>query len=359
MLAPGSFPSSSSVQASYFVGIAQKIPWAGKRALRGQIAQAEANAASLDTQDVRLRLTEATRLAFFEFYLVRRNLELNTANMDAVEKFRETAKVKFEATQVTQQDVLQADVELATLKSRRIELEQNEQVAVARINTLLHREPQLSLPPPPQRLEVSDTLPDVEALRQAAVQQRPDLTAQAARIQAEQVAVALACKEFYPDFEFMGRYDQFWTDVVQRAQVGMYVNIPLNQSRRHAAVREAMFRVNKLQAEYDSQADSVRNEVQAGFARLEGSRKTVRLYAETILPTAGANVASAYAGYEATKLDFLRLIEAEQQLIELQEKYQEAVAEYHRRHAELERAVGAPISGASDPGAGTDLRLDE
>ena len=61
MLAPGSFRSSSSVQASYFVGIAQKVPWAGKRALRGQIAQAEANAASLDSQDVRLRLTEATR----------------------------------------------------------------------------------------------------------------------------------------------------------------------------------------------------------------------------------------------------------------------------------------------------------
>ena len=205
MLAPGSFPSSSSVQASYLVGIAQKIPWAGKRALRGQIAQAQTTAASLDTQDVRLRLAEATRLAFFEYYLVRRDLELNAANRDAVQRFRETANAKFEATQVTEQDVLQADVELAMLDSRRIELAQNEKVAVARINTLLHREPQLALPPPPQRLEVSDSLPDVEALRQAAVEQRPDLSAQAARIQAEQAAVALAAKEFYPDFEFIDR----------------------------------------------------------------------------------------------------------------------------------------------------------
>ncbi|MBI3863074.1 MAG: TolC family protein [Planctomycetia bacterium] len=343
MLAPGSLSPSSSVQSSYFVGIAQKIPWAGKRSLRGQIAQFEANAASLDSQDVQLRLTEAARLAFFEYYLVYRDLELNLVNREAVEKFRETAKAKFEATQVTQQDMLQADVELAMLKSRRIELEQNEKIAVARINTLLHREPQLLLPPPPQILEVSGELPDVDALRQMALQHRPDLTAQAARIQAEQTAVALACKEFYPDFEFMGRYDQFWTDVVQRAQVGMYVNIPLNQSRRHAAVREAIFKVNKMQAEYDSQVDSVRNDVQAGFARLEGSRKTVRLYSESVLPTAEQNVAAAYAGYEATKVDFLRLVEAERQLIQLQEKHQEAVAEYQRRRAELERAVGTPL----------------
>ena len=359
MFAPGTFSSSSSTQASYLVGIAQKIPWAGKRALRGQIAQAEATAASHDSQDVRLRLAETTRLAFFEYYLVRRDLELNTANRKAVREYRETANAKYVATQVTEQDVLQADVELATLESRRIELEQNDKVAVARINTLLHRQPQLSLPPPPHRLEVSDSLPDVEALRQAAVLQRPDLTAQAARIRAEQAAVALACKEFYPDFEFMGRYDQFWTDVVQRPQVGMYVNIPLNQSRRQAAVREAIFRVSKMQAEYDSQVDGVRNDVQAGFARLDGSRKTVRLYAETTLSAAEANVASANAGYEAGRVDFLRLVEAQRQLIGLQEKYQEAVAEYHRRHAELERVVGGPLSDASDPGDGTGLRLDE
>jgi len=359
MFAPGSFSSNSSVQASYYVGIAQKVPWSGKRALRGQAAQSEANAASLDSQDVRLRLAEATRLAFFDYYLVSRELELNAANSDAVERFRETATAKFESNQVTQQDVLQADVELGILRSRRIELKQNEKIAVARINTLLHRQPHLPLPSPPPQLEVSDDLPNVDSLRQQALEQRPDLAAQASRIAAEQAAVALAVKEYYPDFEFMGRYDQFWTDVVQRSQVGMYVNIPLNQSRRKAAVCEAMFRVNRMQAEYDAQVDSIRNEVQAAHARLEASLETVRLYVQTILPKAHANVESANAGYIATKVDFLRLVEAERQLIELQEKHQDAVAEYHRRRAQLERVAGTPISQTSGHEPGTDLRLDE
>jgi cobalt-zinc-cadmium efflux system outer membrane protein len=352
MFAPGSFSSSSNVQASYFVGIAQKVPWAGKRALRGQIAQAEADAAGLDSQDVRLRLTEATRLAFLEYYLVDRDRELNRANIDAVGKFRDTAKAKFEGNQVPQQDLLQADVELALLESRRIELDQNAKIVVARINTLLHREPQLPLPPPPPRLEIADGLPQVDSLRQMALDQRPDLAAQLARIEAEQASVALAMKEFYPDFEIMGRYDQFWTDVVQRSQAGLYFNIPLNQSRRQAAVCEAMFRASKLKAEYDAQVDAIRSDVEAGYARLEGSHKNVRLYDKSLLPAAQENVASAYTGYEAGTVDFLRLVAAERQLIELQEKYQDAVTDYYRRLAELERVIGTPIGGAGERGTG-------
>lgn len=343
MFAPGSFPSSSNVQSSYFLGIAQKVPWSGKLALRGQIAQAASNAASFDSQEVQLRLAEATRLAYFDYYLVYRELEINSATTDDFRQFRDTADEKYKSNLVTQQDVLQAEVELAKLESRLIELEQNERVTVARINTLLHRVPNHPLPAPPAAIDVVDSLPNVEFLRQFALEQRPELAAQAARIQAEQASVALACKEFYPDFEFMGRYDQFWTDVVQRPQVGMNVNIPLNQSRRKAAVREAMFRVSKMQAEYAQQVDNIRHDVQTAFARVDASRKTVRLYADKILPAAESNVASANAGYVAGRVDFLRLIEAQRELLELQEKHQEATAEFHRRQAELERAVGAPI----------------
>lgn len=345
MLAPGSFPSSSNVQSSYYVGLAQKIPWWGKRDLRGQIAQAQANAAGFDSQEVQLRLTEITRIAYFDYFLVGREMELNRENVAAMQQFRSAASSKYESNQVTQQDVLQAEVELAKLESRQIELDQNERVTLARINTLLHRLPDHPLPRPPAALPADDSLPAAEALRQIAIEHRPDLAAQANRIQAEQSSIALACKEYYPDFEFMGRYDQFWTDVEQRPQVGMNVNVPLNQTRRHAAVREAMFRLNRMQAEYRQQVDSIRQDVETGLARLDGSRRTVALYTDRILPKARENVESANAGYVAGTVDFLRLIEAQRELIELQEKHQSAIADYHRRRAELERAVGIGARG--------------
>lgn len=357
MLAPGTLASNSSTQPSYILGIGQKLPWAGKRGLRGQVAEWNAVAASLDHDEVQLRLTEAARVAFYDYYNVFRQIDLNDANLAAVQSFRETAKSKFEANLVPQQDVLQADVELAKLEQRRIEIEQQRVVASARINTLLHREPQLSLPPPPRQLEISAPLLHVDELRVRAVEQRPDLAAMAARLHSEQNALALTYKEYYPDFEIMGKYDNFWPDVVQRGQIALNMNVPLYRGRRNAAVNEAIHRVNKLQAEYEREVDLIRSEVQTAYARVEAGRKTIDLYTEKILPAAQSNVEAAGSGYTAGTVDFLRLVQAQRELIELNEKYQQSVVDYNRSRAELDRVVGTPPASREEQPSATSENL--
>ncbi len=344
MLGPDSW-GSDSVESAYMLEASQKLPWPGKRDLRGRVARAEAAAARLDIADARLRLSEAATLAFLDYYLVRRELELNDDNARNMQEFRDTANAKYQTNLVTQQDVLQADVELADLKRRRFELDRMEQVAVARINTLLHRQPDVPLPDPPARLATVREVPPVEMLREFAIQQRPDLAASAARIRAEQAAVALAAKEYYPDLEFVGRYDAFWQadEEELRPQVGMNVNLPVFKQRRAAAVREARYKVNQRRAELEGQLDAVRNDVHAASARIVESRQVTELYAQTLLPIAEQNVESARSDYVTANVDFLRLIEAQKQLIELREKSYEAEVDYHRRFAELERLVGAPL----------------
>jgi outer membrane protein TolC len=183
-------------------------------------------------------------------------------------------------------------------------------------------------------------LPNVDELRLRAIEQRPDLRALAARLQSEQNALALTYKEYYPDIELMGKYDSFWTDVVQRGQVALNVNMPLYRGRRDAAVREAMHRVNRLQAEYEQQVDLIRNDVQSSYARVEAGRRTLDLFTEKVLPAAQGNVEAASSGYTAGTVDFLRLVQAQRELIELNEKYQQAVVDYNRNRAVLDRVVG-------------------
>lgn len=340
MYAPATWSGASKVQGSYYFGIAQKFPWSGKRELRGNQATWEAAAASFDAGEVQLRLTEAARMAYFDYYLNQRELELNASSRESLSRFRDVARSKYEANQVTQQDVLQADVELAQFEQRQIELNQEQIVAIARINTLLHLPPDHPLPAPPQNLPVVEELPAVGELREWAVGHRPELQALAARVQSEQSAAALACKEYYPDFEVMGRYDRFWTDSVQQPQIGLNINMPLNQSKRHAAVQEALWRVHKMQADYDLAADTIRGEVQSAHARVDGSRRKIAVFESKILPAAQDNLRAAQSGYEAGTVDFLRLIEAQRQILDLREAYQMAVTDFHRRAAELSRAVG-------------------
>ena len=341
MLGPGSW-DSDMVDRAYAFQVSQKFPWSGKRALRGEAVKAQAKAASFDVPDAQLRLTEAARLAYLDYYLASRLIALNNENIRVVREFREAAEVKYQANLVTQQDVLQADVELATLTKRRVELERARRVAIARINTLVHRPPACALPPPAD-LPQPPEIPRADALRQLAIERRPELASLNAQIQEERAKLALACREFYPDVEVFGRYDTFWQEDPLRAQLGANINLPIYRDRRFAAVNEETLRLRQKRAQYQYQVDVIHNEVQSAYERVIESRQVVQLYRTKIVPAAQQNVESARAGYVAAKVDFLRLVEAQRQLIELRQQSAEAEVEWLRRIAECERAAGGPF----------------
>jgi outer membrane protein TolC len=317
----------------------QKIPWFGKRQLRGQAAQAETDMAYRDVADRRLMLTEAAKMAFYDYYMAHRQLEVNAGSTALVRDFREIARIKYESNKVSQQDVLMADLEADELQMRRAELARMERVAIARINTLLHRDATCPLPPPPAHVGLPESLPTPDVLQQWAVQQRPDLAAICDKIRAEQADLGLAWKDYYPDVEVVAKYDGFMPDNM-RSQVGMNINVPLWQDKRCAAVREVSSRLRQQQAAYQDRLDQVRFEVQSAYEQLVESKQVVQLFDVKILPTAQQNVQSARSNYIAGINDFLRLVEAHRQLYQQQEKYVEVTAEYHRRAATLERVVG-------------------
>jgi cobalt-zinc-cadmium efflux system outer membrane protein len=339
MLGPGSW-GSPEVDSAYMLEASQRVPWPGKRQLRGDISQAEANAAFHDVGEERLRIAEAARLAYYDYFLAHRQLAVLEESQALLESFREIAQSKYEAADVEQQDVLLADVELAELETRRLELSRQARVARARINTLLLVPPDAPLPLPPSTLSTLDEIASVEELRARALAQRPELAAQAGRIRAERYSVALACKEFYPDMEFVSRYDAFWQEEPLRPMIGMNLNIPLYKQKRWAAVREARARVVKEQAAFDSKVAELVFAVEQAHQRVLESLKALEVYQARLLPTAGQSVESARASYISGALDFLRLVESQRQYLDIQETYYEAMAEYHRRKAELDRIVG-------------------
>ena len=342
MVAPDAF-DSAEVDNGYALQGSQKIPWFGKRSARGCQARAEASAAYHDLQDSRVRLDEITRTAFFEYYLARRQLDLNREDLEVLRQFKSTAKSKYTANQVTQQDVLQAEVELAELERKNLELERMNRVSTARINTLLRDDPFSPLPPPPRQLEISGDQLDVALLQNFAVGQRPDLAALRARVCAAQAAVVLACKEYYPDTEVFGKYDAFWQEIPLQAAVGVNLNVPIYRGRLNAAVREARFTLSQRRAEYAQLVLDTQYEVVAAYEQVEESRLALRLYAERLVPTAEQNVAAARANYDVNRASFLDLAIAQRQLVNLRVNREEALAAYHNRLAELTRVVGGSI----------------
>jgi outer membrane protein TolC len=349
-LAPASI-WSNNVNAASRLEVAQKLPFPGKRGLRGKSAMAEAAAASNDIEDMRLQLIESAKRSFYEYYLVGRAIAVNKENTRLLKEFREEANARYEKALVPEQDVWQADVEIGRLQKRDITLNRMLKVAVARINTLMHLPPDVPLPPPPTRLALGEALPPVEELRVRALVQRPDLQALSNRIAAEEAALALAKKEFCPDFEVMAAYDTFWQPPQQalQGQVGVRLNLPVQRSKRYAAIKEAEARIAERRAQLNNQIDQVNFQLQESYEQVIESQQAVRLYDKTILPAAKSNVEAARSAYEANRIPFLTLIEAQRNRVGLLDGYYEELADYYRRRAALERAVGGPIIPADAP----------
>jgi outer membrane protein TolC len=344
-LGPATY-GSNTVNPAYRLEVAQKLPFPGKLRLRGQNAQAEAHAASNEVEDMRLQLVESASHAFFEYCLAVRLLEVNHEGLLLLQNFRKTAATRFQTGQVPQQDVLLADVEIGKQRERALTLERMRRVAIARINTLLNQEPDLPLLPPPA-LTVAGTVSDPGQLRALALAQRPDLQAVANRIAAEEAALALAHKECYPDVEPYFMYDRFMGNTADSRDLaymlGVRLNLPVRTARRNAQVAEALAKLHQRRAELARLTDQVNFQVQEAYEQVRESRDIANLYQDKILPDAKLNVEAAQSAYVTGKVAFLGLIEAQRNQVMLRERHVEAVADYCRRRATLERVIGGPL----------------
>ncbi|HJZ92333.1 MAG TPA: TolC family protein [Gemmataceae bacterium] len=341
--APGSY-WSDHVNAAARAEVAQKLPWPGKRELRGQAAAAEASASARQMDDARLQLVEAARVALADYALAERSLAFTKENLEVLALARRNAETRVKNNLAPQQDINQADVEIAREEERAVGLERARRVAQARLNTLMHQPPDEPLAAPPDEPPARVELPDAAVLRAKGLAARPDLKALADRVQAEEAAVALAEREYKPDVEVMAAYDGFWqgTDRPLQWQVGARVNIPIQVGRRDAAVAEARARVAQRRAELARLADQVAFQVQEAAEQVRESVKVTELYEQKILPAARANVQEAQAAYTTGKVPFLNLVEAQRTLFGQRQRHLEAHAELMRRRAALDRVTGEP-----------------
>jgi cobalt-zinc-cadmium efflux system outer membrane protein len=341
-LSPAGF---SRVGNGYRMELFQRYPWPGKLRLKGEVAQAEANAAGRDVENVRQQLIELARDAFYDYYLAYRALEVNAEAIRLIQRFKQDAEARYKTGAVSAQDPLQARVELGRLHERDFVFQRQRQVAIARIDALLQLPPFLPLPPPPKEIQVEGELPDPQALVTQAVNQRLDLLKLSDQIRAAEAAVKLAYREYYPDVDAMAAFDAFWDNPLQRAQVAARINLPVRLKRRHGAVVEAEARLAELKAQYARQTSQAGFEVQQAYEQWRESLRDVRLLEKEVLPASRENVKAAEPAYMTGRIPLTTLIQVERDLVDLQDRYYQSTTAFFRRRTALQRSLtGTPAT---------------
>jgi len=323
------------------ITISQGLPWPGKRELRANAARFESDAAGEGITQARLKLTSAAKVAFADWYFVHAAINVNAINKSLLQELRNIAEIKYSAGRASKQDALRAEVESALLEHRDIELERQRKEVLVSLNTLLQRQPDAALPPPSALPDASNALPTAAELRAAALQARPELRALDARIQADRQRLALAEQDTLPDFKLSAGYNSLWMRDEQRFTVGIGINLPLSP-KHNAAKDEARADLMRLDFTQRGLAAQLAGEVQRAYDRTSESRHVLALYQDKLLPLAEENLAAARADYESGRGNFLDVVGAEKNLMQVRLQLEQARADLFRRLAALELSVGGP-----------------
>jgi cobalt-zinc-cadmium efflux system outer membrane protein len=321
----------------------QQFPFPGKLKLRGRIADRESEAAWWDYEAARRHVAAQVKIAYYEYSYFHKALEIIENNRVLLEKLTNIAEARYEAGKGLQQDVLKGQVELSQLLGRITILTEQQHTAVARLNTLLNRDPEtpLAAPAPLQQTKLSYTLDNLYRLARS-----HDTGVQRAQrmIERAQDALQLSRKSYDPDFSVSYMYQQ--RPMLADTQ-GLFVtlNIPIfYKSKQREAVKEA---TESLLSERSLRADretTLNFQVKEQFLAAQQADKLAVLFSQAIVPQSSQALQSSELAYESDKADFLTMLSNFINLLDFQVNYYRQISNYQLALARLEPLVGVELT---------------
>lgn len=321
------------------IELSQKIPWPGTLAAREEAALQEVKVAHEDVSALRLRLITLAKSAFAEWYFVDRALEIHESTSELLEELRSVAETRYAAGRALQQDVLQAEVEQRNLDRHGLELNRLKSSIQAQINTLLNQTPNSPLPSAAD-ISIQKPIPPLAVLEQRAIDLHPELKRIHAQVAVNSAQITLAEKDFYPDLQLFAGYNSLWDEHDKRTIIGVSINVPLDRSKRKAALSKVKANERSLQMQLINQRAQLLGDLARSYAEAVESAQAVELYENSIVPLANEYLSAALADYESGAGSFLSVITAEQKKLITEEALERNRANYFSRIAELERWTG-------------------
>ena len=326
------------------LGASQEVPFPGKLGLKRDIASREAEQAGEEFRRAELGVISRLKMAYAEYAHLDVQLDILRRNKALLDQLARTTEAKYAVGEGIQQDVLKAQVEESLLIDRETTLDQRRQSQTAELNALLNRPASAPLGTAEHPMERALTR-TLEELTAAAEAHSPELKAAERRVVGDESAVALARREYLPDFVVRADY-MHKAALLPEWEVGLGIKVPLYfATKQRYAVQEAAASLAAARSMRESADRSIQARIRDLYARAQASERLIALYHSTVLPQARLALESADSAYQVNKVDFLTVLNAFTVTLEYEMRYHEELSNFQKAAAELEAVVGEPLEG--------------
>jgi outer membrane protein TolC len=332
-------------QAQNMFSLSQTLPGAGKRELRTNVAESDEDLAKAQLEQVRLEVRVKVHKAFDDLLLAQGELRIHDQHVEIARQAIEAARIKYAVGKVSQQDILKAQVTLTGLAEHMIRFDRDADLARARLNTLLGREPTVPLNVHGD-CAVLVSLPAAQTLEDIALQSRPDLVGAREAAERSRKEQSLARKVYLPDFTVSAGYMlmQPGQNMRNNYMVEGSMNLPwLNHRKHDAEIAEATATATEQDAELVALRNAAFGQIQDALVEARAAQQLAHMYHDQLQPQAEATLQASVIAYENDKTDFLDLLDSQMTVVDVDLDWFQAVADFDTRLADLELATGTSL----------------
>jgi outer membrane protein, heavy metal efflux system len=321
-------------------GFSQDIPGPGKLGLRAEQARKEADAAQHAFEVQQRQVVEQVRETYFNLFYLKKTLDVLLETQGALQSIAQNVEAQYHVGMVQQQDVLKAQV---TLTQYLDEIEMHHQSVdqgQANLKALIGREQDS---PPIGIAEVTPTefSLDDRQLRQLGLSNSPTLKQAEAMEEASQTALAMAKRDYIPDFTVGYTYEKTGVKFKDYYMLTLGAKVPLYFWRKQTpAVEQSALESESARADASSKRLSVMADLENRVIALRTTQRVLKLYSDGLIPQAEATRSSALAAYRVNKVDFQTLLSAVTDVLRMKEEYYRTLADHEIAVAKIKEIIG-------------------
>lgn len=335
----GAYRGIDSAEITY--GVSQLVEVGGKRSARVGIAEQGVTLAGFDYEAAKLDLIRDVQLAYADAIAAQEQVKITQEQQDLA---KEVLDVVSQRVNAAREPLIQKSKAQVTLSSSTIAHDKAERAlrTTKRNLAALWGSSEENYPLDDAAF-FTITQPSPLNGTPDAWKKNPDFARYDAELAKSRAALDLEKANAIPDPRISAGFRDFRENNSRAFVVGLSLPIPilnLNQGN----IEKARQDVNRTESTKDVTALTLNTELTRTQAELETSYHQAITLKDTILPTAEKAFKLSRQGYGEGKFSYLEVLDAQRTLYDTRAEYHDALKDYHRSRAEVERLTALHLS---------------
>lgn len=345
-----SFSFSEDPMSQKTIGLQQTFPFPGKLSAKEDVAAIDTTIINQEIKDAENEIRKLVSKAYYNLNYYRRAIFYSKESRKLLFDIKDVVGVKYSVSSATQQNLIKVQLEITKIDDKIESLKSRERSSLSKLNALLLQSTDKNI-----KTVLIDSIETIDLtvnqLEKLAKTNRPYLKGIQLLKEKDKLKQVSAEKEFYPNIS-LGLQYSFRNQVTATSRylnnffsVVVGFSLPINYGGKKTAKVEEAISLQNLQSEkYNSSLQFLESRFGSSIAELKSIEERINLFKDGLLPQAQQNLKSALASYQVNEVDFINVIDAQNQLYEIETNLYRLKTSYLKQIADLEFLTGANLS---------------